>query len=215
MLRGSRLGTSSTRPDKPGTAAPARPQARASASFDTLYWYRLSTRLFCAAGQRGLRGDQRQVVVHAGVHAVGFVAQRARGQVDVRSRHVHQLGIRVHVQQRRAHLLVDVVAQIVELRIRRLPCWPATTSSSPRSLASRKIGKLKLPQRHESCHACPRRSRYWSGSSCRSSASAAVRREPTRAAPCTPPAGFAGSGSPGGSCRQARTSSGVCAASSL
>ena len=34
-------------------------------------------------GERGLRGDQRQVVVDAGVDAVGFIGQGAGGEVDV------------------------------------------------------------------------------------------------------------------------------------
>ena len=96
-------------------------------------------------GQRGLRIDQRQIVVHAGVHAVGFVAQRLRGQIDIRARHVNQLLVGCNVEQRRAHLLVDVDAQIGELIIHRLHLRPAKRPHCRAIPASRKMGSLMVP----------------------------------------------------------------------
>ena len=68
-------------------------------------------------GKSGLRGDQGQVVVHAGVDAVGFVGKGAGGEVNIGAGDFDQPGRRADVEQSRADLLVDAVGDVVELGV--------------------------------------------------------------------------------------------------
>ena len=92
------------------------PAARARESLDEIVLVKAFDQIALGGGQGGLRRDQRQIVIDAGIDAVGFVGQRAGGQSDVGAGDFDQLGRGLDVEQRRADLEVDLAAQVGELR---------------------------------------------------------------------------------------------------
>ena len=144
-----------TVPGRPGTAAPERPRP-GPAPASTRCTGRGSRRARLCAGQCGLRSHQRQVVVDTGIHAVGLIAQRACGQIDIRPGDFHQLcgGSTSSRAERTCWSICprrSSSCELTEESCAREAC------SLPRSFASRKIGTLSVPWA-TNVHAYPRRS---------------------------------------------------------